>query len=220
MFRGCIFDLDGTLLNTLQTIAYYGNQTLAQFHLPAIKADEYRYLVGDGAKMLIHRMLERCGISDDQLQEEVYRYYVAAYDKDPYYLTEPYAGIDMLLGCMKQHKMKLAVLSNKPHEAARHVIQRFFGEGLFDVVYGAMAGFLPKPDTRLAFQLLDELGLSARECLYIGDTNVDMLTGRAAGMYTVGVLWGFRDRAELQHNGADRIIAEPRELLSLCIGQA
>lgn len=213
MYKGCIFDLDGTLLNTIYTISHYGNKTLRHFGLADIEPETYKRLVGEGAAVLVERMLKENGIEDTAFFPQVYKYYVDAYDADPYAKTEIYPGIPELLGALRRAGLSLAVLSNKPHAATVKVIQKFFPSGMFQFVYGARDGVPKKPDPAMANFLLEEMNLSPSDCLYVGDTSTDMQTGKSAGLFTVGVLWGFRDREELEKNHADFIAQTPSDLL-------
>ncbi|MFA5561134.1 MAG: HAD family hydrolase [Eubacteriales bacterium] len=213
MIKGCLFDLDGTLLNTLPTIAHYVNEALRWLGFGAIEESRYKYFAGHGAKNLIRRALAHHGCSDPVLLERCFLRYTDTYNQAPLYLTTPYDGILPLLEALRQQGMPCAVLSNKQDEAVREILPRFFGDA-FIVVRGALPGVPLKPDPAAALALLRELGLAPGECLYVGDTDVDMQTGKRAGMRTVGVLWGFREKEELAQNGADLLIARPQELLT------
>ncbi|MFW5675379.1 MAG: HAD family hydrolase, partial [Acetivibrio ethanolgignens] len=137
------------------------------------------------------------------------------FKKDCTYKVKPFDGIPELLREAKVRGIKLSVVSNKPHERTVEVIDKLFGKDVFDMVVGQREGIARKPDPFGALEAARSFGLKPEECRYIGDTNVDMETGHRAGMFTVGVLWGFRDRAELEANHADAIVAEPKELLEL-----
>lgn len=215
MIRACIFDLDGTLLNTLTTIAHYGNESLTAFGLPPIAEDRYRYLIGDGAKVLVERMLCEVGADKSALFAPVYADYIARYDREPLYLTRVYDGILELLRALKKRGVLTAVLSNKPHSATCAVVDAFFDKGTFHCCYGQREGVPVKPDPTALLAVMAELGAAPEECLYIGDTAVDMKTGRGAGAKTVGVLWGFRDRAELAEHGAGTIVEQAEQILHL-----
>ena len=215
MFKGIIFDLDGTLLDTIETIAYYGNTTLEKFGFKSIDTKKYNYMAGLGAKHLVKSMLSESGSEDEEVFERVFLDYNKSYNVDPLYKTEVYDGINELICNAKKHDMKLAVLSNKPHEATVDVINNFFDNGTFDICFGAREGVPLKPDPTPAIAVANKLGLSPEECIYVGDTDVDMKTGKGAGFYTVGVLWGFRDRQELEENGADIIVSRPEEIADL-----
>ena len=214
MIKACIFDLDGTLLDTIPTISYYCNLTLEEFGFEPIEPDEYKYFVGNGAKLLVERMIERVGADKDKYFDKMFKFYTRAYDKDVSYLTKPYDGIPELLARLKTKGIHVCVLSNKPDFAACEAIRTFLGD-LVDLTHGARDGIALKPSTEGIDEILKESGLRADECLYIGDTNVDMQTGKAAGMYTIGVLWGFRKRDELIDSGADAIAQHPDEIAAI-----
>jgi len=214
MIKACIFDMDGTTVNTINSIAHFANSALNKFKLPSIDTEEYKYLVGDGAKVLVERMIKTVGGTNEDF-ENVYPEYNTTYDNDFMYLTEPYDGIIELLDALKAKGIKTAILSNKPHETALKVSNALFGEGRIDICLGARASVPLKPDPSGVFEILDMFDLKKEECLYIGDTATDMKTGKNSGLYTVGVLWGFRKEDELSGNGADKIISRPEELLDI-----
>lgn len=214
MFKACIFDLDGTLANTLNSIAYFANNALKKHNLPEIPTEHYRYHVGDGEKNLIIRMLSDVGANEEEYLSSVRSLYNKSYDDNFLYLTEAYEGIIPLLSSLKEKGMKLAVLSNKPHETTYKIVNTLFPD-TFDVVYGKREGYPIKPDPKSVFEILEELHVSSAETMYFGDTKTDMLTGKGAGIFTVGVTWGFRDEAELKANGADVVVKCPDEILGL-----
>ena len=203
------------MLDTIETIAYYGNKALEKYGFKAIETEKYKYFVGDGAVQLVERMLAFHGSYDNEVFEKVFNEYNALYNSDTFYKTTVYDGINELLKSAKDKGIKIAVLSNKPHYATVDVIKRFFGEFAFDFFYGAREGIPLKPDPTSAILLAKEMSISNEEIIYVGDTCVDMKTGKGAGFYSVGVLWGFRDRKELEENGADLIISHPLEILKL-----
>ena len=211
MIRACIFDLDGTLANTIESMAVVANGILVDLGLQALPSDNYRYYAGDGAGMLVRRCLRDAG--DPQLvhaeqMEEIYR---EKFNRDPLYKVTAYDGIEDVLKCFRDHGIPTAVCSNKPHEAALQVIGTMF-PGLFDVVQGQQEGLRRKPAPDAALRIAERLQVKPEECMYIGDTATDMQTGHAAGMFTVGVLWGFRSREELVQGKAMRIVEHPSEL--------
>ena len=216
MIKLCIFDLDGTVLDTVHTIAYYGNYALQKNGIKPIDDEEYKYFAGNGAVNLIKRALRFRNCLTDEIFEKVFADYNAAYNADTSYLTVPFDGIRKTLDAIKAHGIRMAILSNKPHFATCGVITSLFGEGYFDCVYGQREGVPIKPDPTAVFQIMSELGAKAEDCLYIGDTGTDMKTGKNAKLCTVGVTWGFRAKEELLQNGADQIIDEPCQLLD-CI---
>ena len=215
MIKGVIFDLDGTLLNTLPSIAWFGNLALEKNGLQPIEEDKYRYMAGEGAKLLVERMIEENGASQEAYFEKVYHDYRTAYDADTAYKTAYYDGILELLGALQHFHMHMAVFSNKPQPQVDHVISAFFPESLFDVVQGAVEGLPRKPDPTGVFQILEKWNISAEECLYIGDTATDMKTGKAAGCRTIGVSWGFRTIDELLDNGAYAVAEKPMEIMQV-----
>ena len=214
MIKLCIFDLDGTVLDTVHTIAYYGNYALSKHGIDPIEVKEYNYFAGNGAVNLIKRALRFRNALTDETFEKVFADYNAAYNADTSYLTAPFDGIVDTLDAMKTQGVKMAILSNKPHFATCGVIHSLFGEGYFDRVYGQREDVPIKPDPTAVYQIIHELQVKPEECLYIGDTGTDMKTGKNAGLRTVGVLWGFRGKEELVENGADVIIEKPQELLN------
>lgn len=213
MIKACVFDLDGTLLDTLSTIAYYGNLALNKFGIQSIETDEYKYLVGNGVKILIERMLKATNSYSEEMYEKVYEYYNEQYNADTKRYTKPYPGICELLEELKKRKILIGVISNKPDFAAVNAIKDSFEDGLIDVAHGQIEGIKIKPEPDGAIMVLNELGVKAEECLYVGDTWIDMQTGKNLGAYTIGVLWGFRDYDELKSNGADMIIENPDEII-------
>ncbi len=215
MIKACIFDLDGTLADTVESIAVATNRALADVGLGPLPAPNYKYYAGDGAKTLIERALVDCGDTELKHFNKVYDIYSEFFKKDCTYKVTVFDGIREALDGLKERGIKTAVLSNKPHERTLDVIHKLFGEGVFDQIQGQMDSVKRKPDPEGALLTAGKLGVSPEECMYIGDTNVDMQTGNAAGMYTVGVLWGFRTRQELEENNAHHIAAHPLELLAL-----
>lgn len=216
MIKGCIFDLDGTLLDTLTTISHYANRSLKNYGCSAICKERYKYLVGDGAKNLIARMISEVN-ADEKLFDKMYSFYNKEYNSDPAYLTKPYDGVPELLSELKIKNIKTAVLSNKPDYAAKVAVKTLLGY-LIDHVRGATDDVAIKPSTEGLNLILSEMGLKSDECIYIGDTSVDMQTGRAGGVFTIGVLWGFRKRDELIDSGANFIANTPSDILK-CISE-
>lgn len=209
MWKAVVFDLDGTLTNTLQDIAIAMNRALRLTGLEEYPTDAYRYMVGNGAKTLAIRA---AGTHPDKAGD-VLRLYQSYYEKHATDTTRPYEGIPELLRALEERGLKLCVLSNKPHADTVNVIRHFFPDTNWAVVRGQMDGVAVKPDPAGALAIAQKLGVKPEECLYLGDTSVDMLTAGRAGMTAVGVLWGFRGEKELRESGASRIIASPRELL-------
>ncbi len=214
MIKLCVFDLDGTIADTISTIEYYGNNSLSAYNLPKIPRDRYKYLVGDGAATLVERMLAEINCEDKSLFDKVYDKYVNDYDKDFMYLTTVYEGVTELIDSLLEKGIKVAVLTNKPEFTAVKVIDILLGNRV-DLCVGNTENRPKKPDPTALFEILDSFGVSGEECLYIGDTSTDMKTGNGGKCHTVGVLWGFRDKQELMENKAEFIIEKPAEILDI-----
>ncbi len=218
MKKLCMFDLDGTLMNTLGTIAGYANQALAERGLRTFPEEDYKYFVGNGARVLIERALTAQGAMNDENFKDVFSRYNELYDGAPYEKSAPYAGIPSLLASLSAQGILTAVLSNKPDFATCAVVKHFFPTHDFSAAHGGREGVALKPSAEGALLILKELGgIAPADVLYIGDTAVDMDTGHAAGFETVGVLWGFRTEEELREHGADHIVRDPKEILTLAL---
>ncbi|MFN3168471.1 MAG: HAD family hydrolase [Phycisphaeraceae bacterium] len=214
-FDAALFDLDGTLLDTLTDLSASANHALRSVGRPTHPRDAYRTLVGQGVRQLF---IDALGPGHRDLLDDAVAAFHAHYADHRFDTTAPYAGIDAMLDRLVDARIKLGVLSNKPHEATVDVVSRCFGRLAWDAVRGHMPGTQPKPDPTSAIEVLQRLGVAPTRCVYVGDTKVDMLTGKAAGMHTVGVSWGFRSVHELKANGADAIIDEPGQLLEAIAG--
>lgn len=208
--KAVLFDLDGTLTNTLNDISSAMNRALRLHGLPEFPVDAYRYLVGDGAKKLAERAVR----DRQELAEQVRQTYQAYYETHALVTTQPYAGIPELLAALRARGLTLCVLSNKPDADTKNVVRHFFPEVDFGLVRGQVEGVPVKPDPAGAFAVAEALGISPEEFLYLGDTSVDMTCARRAGMHPVGVLWGFREEEELRASGAEFIIRTPMEAIN------
>ena len=215
MYKAAIFDLDGTLADTIESIAAACNKTLRECGLMEIETERYKYYAGDGADTLIVRALKAAGDTGLEHYDRAYREYKRFFELDCTYKVTVFDGMKETLDRMKEQGIKLAVVTNKPHDRAVTVVEYLFGAGYFDYILGEGRGFPKKPDPAGVLSAAAVLGAGAKECIYVGDTNVDMQTGKGAGMFTVGVLWGFRTKEELEENHADAVIGHPRELLQL-----
>lgn len=214
-YQLCIFDLDGTLADTVESMAYSANLTLRELGLPQQPSDAFRYFAGDGVYELARRCLAAAGDEEGIYFDRFLSIYREHFAKYCMYQVKPYEGICALLEELKKRGILRAVLSNKPHEQAVDVIGQLFGEGDFDFVQGQQEGIPRKPDPTGALRIARMAKALPTESLYIGDTNTDMMTGKRAGMDTVGVLWGFRDRKELEDNQACYLVSSPEEILLL-----
>ena len=213
MKKAVIFDLDGTLSDSIQSIKYSGDKAMEAFGYGPFSVEQYKYFVGDGAANLVRRALEAGGDTKLSHFEEAYGLYREIFKENCMFRVRPYEGIRELLAALKAQEVKIAVLSNKPHAETVNVIESLFGKGCFDVIQGQKENVAIKPNPEGAFRILALLGLDTSEVVYLGDTATDMKTGKNAGFFTVGALWGFRDRQELEENGADAMISHPLELL-------
>ena len=211
--KACIFDLDGTLTNTLESMTYSVNLTLEEMGLSKITKDQCRLFVGNGARVLIEKPLKAAGDTDASRIEEGMEIYGRIFDRNCTYHVTPYEGIPEMLKALKDKGIHLAVLSNKPDRQTVKVVKAIFGEELFDYAQGQKEGIRRKPEPDGVWYLMEQMHVSKEECLYIGDSEVDAATGRNAGLKTIGVLWGFRDRKTLETAGADDLIDRPDELL-------
>lgn len=218
MIKCCIFDLDGTLLDTLTTITYYVNKVFSRHGIDTITDTECKYFVGSGAEKLIRRALGSKGITDEEKITELLSEYVREYDEKPLYLTSAFSGIEELLYSLKEKGIKLTVLSNKPDSAVKSIVASFF-PNIFDAVYGQIKGVPMKPDPTAANRIISDMGVMNSETAFIGDTEVDVKTGRNLNVgLNIGVLWGFRGIDELKDAGADVTVSSAREILSAVIG--
>ena len=213
MIKACIFDLDGTLCDTLTTISYFGNEALKHFGLCEIEMEKYKYMIGNGYKNLIGKMLKYLNVYTEELFLKVADYYFEIYDKNPLYLTAPYDGVMEMLSDIEKNGIKTAVLSNKPDNATKNVAKEILTGISFSHIQGQIEGVPLKPSPESLLNIIDILGVDKSECLYIGDTSTDIETGKNAGVKTVGVLWGFRTEEELKGAGADMIAAVPADII-------
>lgn len=211
-FDAALFDLDGTLLDTLTDLSAAANHALQDVGRPTYPRDAYRTLVGQGVRNLF---IDALGPDHQNKLEDALASFHLYYADHRFDTTRAYPGIDAMLDRLAKADLKLAVLSNKPHAATVDVVDRFFGKLSWAAVRGHKPGTEPKPDPASAIDVLRVLGVAPDRCVYVGDTKVDMLTGKAAGMFTVGVSWGFRSVDELKENGADAIVDSADEILGL-----
>jgi len=213
MTKFCVFDLDGTLLNTLGNIGGNMNRALEDFGIEPFPLEQYRYFVGNGSRNLTERALAARGKLTPEFFEEFYPHFFAIYEAVPDRGVTVYDEIETLLSALKERGIRLAVCTNKPNAAAQKSVAGFFDEGTFDDVIGAVDGMALKPAPDGAIEVLKQLGVTPEESIYVGDTWVDMQTGKSLGAFTIGVLWGFREYDELKSNGADLIVEKPSEIM-------
>lgn len=207
-----MFDLDGTLADTLADIAASANHALTQLGRPTHPVASYRYLAGQGLESL---MTDALGPDHQHLVEQGAEHFRAYYKDHSLDFTQPFEGIAQVLDTLEAKKIPMAVLSNKPHPATLQVVRDVFGAWSFAAVQGHEPPTPLKPDPASGLSIAAKLGIAPEDWLYVGDTRVDMETATRAGFYPLGVLWGFRDEPELRESGAKQIIAHPLELLNL-----
>jgi phosphoglycolate phosphatase len=213
-YKAVIFDLDGTLIDTLADIGNSVNRVLARMGLPPHTLEKYRGFVGDGSKMLVTRALGEEARNEKRILECLEGFF-EDYGRNWRDLTKPYEGIPELLDELAIRGIKTAVLSNKRHDLTQQCVDYFFPGGGFDAVFGLRASIPRKPHPAGALEIADILMLPLKKFLYAGDSGTDMETALGAQMFPVGVLWGFRTQAELLEKGAGAVIDHPMELLDL-----
>ncbi|SKC05439.1 phosphoglycolate phosphatase [Lachnospiraceae bacterium] len=210
--KAALFDMDGTITDSLESIAHSCNTVLKEFGYPEIELERYKTLVGDGAETLIRRALKSFDVSDEDQIRKVYKRYLEVFEDGCLYHVTPCRGVPELIEKMKAKGMKIAVCSNKPHAKTVKVADAVYPKGTFDMVIGQKDDIPKKPAPDMALMAAKEFGVEPSECMYLGDTNTDMKTGIAAGMFTIGVLWGFRDRAELEEFHPNAIVSTAEEV--------
>lgn len=213
-YRAVLFDLDGTLLDSLQDLASSCNRALQRHGYPTHPVDPYRYFVGDGVEMLVRRAMPASAVSDERVAE-LLRDFRADYLERWTENTRPYPGVPELLDALAERGLRLCVLSNKSDDLTRLFVARLLPRERFEVVLGATAELPKKPAPEAPLHIAARMSVPPSEFLYLGDTATDMRTAVAAGMYPVGVLWGFRTAEELRDAGARVLIDRPADLLAL-----
>lgn len=213
-FTAVIFDLDGTLLDTLEDLGDSVNRVLADHGFPVHPMDAYRYFVGDGSAVLIERALPESARGTD-VHRDCLTAFMADYDKSWKVKTRLYDGISEMLDRLTALGIDMAILSNKSHLFTVKCVQDLLFKWRFNAVLGLREDVPRKPDPAGALEISDLLGADPVRMLYLGDTAIDMQTAVSAGMFPVGALWGFRSRDELLESGAKALIQKPQELLRL-----
>ena len=215
MFRNVIFDLDGTLLNTLDDLGDAGNYACRQMGWPEHSIEAYKYFVGNGMEKLVERFTPEACRTPQQLKA-AYDIFIPYYNEHKEDKTVPYTGIPELLARLKNEGVQIAVLTNKAHHLAGPVMERYF-PGMFPFVQGALPGMPTKPDPTLLHELMERMGAGEEDTLFVGDSNVDIRTAKNGGLTGCGVLWGFRGREELLAEGADHLAETADELAELIL---
>ncbi len=208
-----IFDLDGTLLNTLDDLANAANYTLEKFGYPTFDTEKYKTFVGNGMKNLIKRILPE-DARTPETEEKVLSVFMEYYSAHSTDLTRPYDGVEEMIDALKKMGVKIGMVTNKAHNAAIAIMEKYFS-GKFDCVLGQSEKFPLKPNPASAIFVCESLKSTPANSIFVGDSGVDMETGKNGGFYPVGVLWGFRKEDELYENGAKEVISNPAELLRI-----
>jgi phosphoglycolate phosphatase len=212
-FKAVIFDLDGTLLDTIEDLGDSMNQVLGTFGFQGHAIEAYKYFVGDGMEVLVRRALPPNARNDEMVQRgltAMREEYGRRWDKK----TRPYPGISELLGALTAKEIPLAILSNKPHDSTQMVVSKLLPHWNFKIILGARPAVPKKPDPAAALEIAGHLHLAPDQFFYLGDTGTDMKTAVSANMFPAGALWGFRTAQELLDNGAKALIENPPDLLS------
>ncbi|MCT7909280.1 HAD family hydrolase [Arcobacter lacus] len=207
-----IFDLDGTLLDSIEDIAVSMNKVLESLNLPIHKIEDYKYFVGSGIDVLVENAL---GNHSQEIKDEATKRFKIEYDGKLHLKTLPYNGIYDLLSELKKMSYNISVLSNKPHELTVSYVNHFFKDYGFKEIHGQKTNVPKKPDPIAAINIAKALNIPCEEIYFVGDTKVDMQTAKNAGMKAIGVLWGFRDEKELKEFGADFIVEHPLDILNI-----
>jgi phosphoglycolate phosphatase len=215
--RGVIFDLDGTLLDTIEDITEASNRVYGARGLAPFSAEEMKKLVGEGAEELVRKVFASRGRPplDEAGMAAVIRDYRREYETCWRVHSRPYAGVPELLSELSRRGVKTAILSNKAQSFTSLMAEALLPTHAFDIVRGARPGVPLKPDPAPALAIAAELGLAPAACAFVGDTSIDITTARAAGMFAAGALWGFRTAEELRSSGAAALLALPADLLRL-----
>lgn len=210
--KAVIFDLDGTLLDTIEDLADSMNNVLTRYNFPTHTVDEYKYFVGEGVDELIRKSLPENQRSDEMIKRCVVEMR-EEYSKLWYNKTRPYDGINELLYNLTKRNVKMAVLSNKIDHFTKMMVKKLLPDWNFQIVLGSRPNVPNKPDPTSAIEIANSFGVPPHEFIYLGDTSIDMETANNAGMYPIGALWGFRTAKELKDSGAKALIEKPMELL-------
>ena len=213
-FKGIIFDLDGTLVNSIEDIADSMNTVLKQHYFPTHDIKTYQQLLGNGLKNLVSVSLPK-NSRDDKLINSCLNLMIELYRNNCTNKTKPYNGIINLLDILVSHQLKIAILSNKADELTKKIVLNLFPNYNFDFVSGLIDEATKKPNPSVALQISKKLNIPPNQIIFVGDSSVDIKTATNAGMYAVGVTWGYRTKEELTANGANYILNHPLDLTNI-----
>ena len=215
MLKAVLFDLDGTLADTLTDLATSVNHALSHFGFPTHETEKYKYFVGNGMSVLVTRVLPE-DKRDEKTHAEVKAEFLSHYAKHYADNTRVYSGLPEVVSTLKEKGIKVAVVTNKAHAAAINVVEKLYPD-TFDIVLGQKEGVPTKPAPDMPLEVMRQLGVKPEECVFVGDSGPDAATGVNCGAVPIGVLWGFRTADELRENGAKYLAATPKELLSVIL---
>lgn len=209
MKKAVVFDLDGTLLNTLNSICNCGNITLSHFGMQSVIPSEFVNFIGHGRDEMVKRLFKYAG-GDPECFDKFQEFYTNVYNESGAIGIHPYDGIPELIDSLKSRNIKIAVFSNKPHNIAIDAVHKYFGKK-FDLIFGQRSGFPLKPDPTVLYSILDKFEISKEECIYCGDSIVDVQTGKSAGVIMLGTAWGFY--GDTPFSDADAVVYHPLEII-------
>ena len=212
-YEAVIFDLDGTLINSIDDLADSCNEMLIAYDFPTHAVDAYKYFVGNGVGKLVERALPADKAADKVFYEKALAKFREIYNGKVLNKTRAYSGIRDTLAKLMEKEIPMAVCTTKPLEAAKTIINILFEPGTFQMVIGDRPGYPRKPDPTTVLEITEKLGVTPDKVVYLGDSGVDMQTAVNAGFLPVGVLWGFREKEELLENGAKLLLEKPTDLL-------
>lgn len=213
MIKAVLFDLDGTLVNSLEDLADSTNYALKVSGYKTHETEKFKYFVGDGMPKLIERVLPEDKRNQEEI-EKVLDIFLGYYKEHFTDKTKAYDGIYELISNIKEMGLKTAIISNKAHNMTLEVVDKLF-KNTFDIVFGKKEGYPTKPDPKLTLILMEELGVKPEECILVGDSGMDAKAAVNAGCVGIGVLWGFRGEEELRQNGASYIVNAPSEIIDI-----
>ncbi len=212
MYQAVIFDLDGTLLNTIDDICDSLNYALEKYGYSTHDVEETKAFVGSGVRIMVERALKFDNASEET-KELVLKAYLEMYSKKQADKTKPYDGVITMIKSLRSLGLKIGLLSNKPHEDTLKIINKYFGLDLFDIVLGQRPGVPIKPNPTALYEIIDNLKAKKEQCLFVGDSDVDMQTAQNAKMDKIAVLWGFRTKEVVERYNPNYIVSNPQEIL-------
>lgn len=217
MYKAAIFDLDGTLLDSVKDLERACNYALSKFNLPNVDSQKYKLMLGAGRKKIIESIVsEFFGYDENEIIEKFLEYYNEFYDAHMLDNTKPFKGILNMLDLLRSKNVVTAILSNKPHDFTLKLCKQFFSDKV-QYVSGLKDGYEAKPDPALLLEIINDLGLKKEDCIYIGDTEIDIQVAKNSGVKSLGVLWGFRTQALLEKEEADYLASNIDEMTDIIL---